>query len=74
MSFFRRRFVFRIEKAVPGRYLNSPRIWKQCGYVRAENRGVAAVKACFAVGSSQVRVIPEEPGDGSQASETGGRS
>lgn len=63
MMFFRRRdsFVFRIEKAVPGRYLNSPRIWKNCGYVRAENRGVAAVKACFAVGSSQVRVIPEEP-------------
>jgi hypothetical protein len=63
MRLFWRRdhFVFRIEKSVSGKYLNSPRSWKQCGYVRAADRGEAAVKACFAVGSSQVRVIPEDP-------------
>jgi hypothetical protein len=54
-------FVFRIEKARPGRYLNSPRTWSVCGYIRAADRGVAAIEACFKVGSSQVRVIPEEP-------------
>lgn len=52
-------FVFRIEKARPGQYLNSPRVWTVCGYIRAADRGAATIDACFHVGSSQVRVIPE---------------
>jgi hypothetical protein len=59
--FPRTRFVFRIEKARPGEYLNSPLTWSVCGYLRAANRGEAAIAAAFKVGSSQVRVIPEDP-------------
>lgn len=63
MNIFRRSptFIFRIEKARSGKYLNSPRTWSVCGYIRAADRGAAAIEACFKVGSSQVRVIPEEP-------------
>lgn len=41
-----------------GRYLNSPVIvtWHECGVIRAPNQTDAEVKACFAVGSSAVRV------------------
>lgn len=60
-NLFRTQYIFRIEKARAGRYLNSPRIWSVCGYIRATDRKEAAVIACFKVGSSQVRVIPEEP-------------
>lgn len=59
--FHRSRFVFRIEKARPGQYLNSPLIWSVCGYLRAANQGEAAISAAFKVGSSRVRVIPEDP-------------
>jgi hypothetical protein len=41
-----------------GRYLNSPKTseWRECGVIRARDRQVAAVKACYIVGSSAVRV------------------
>ena len=45
-----------------GQYLNSPREWVDCGLKRYPNRQVAALDACFVVGSSQVRVIPLEEG------------
>lgn len=61
MKLFRQTFVFRIEKARPGRYLNSPRVWSVCGYLRAVDRTSAQIAACFKVGSSLVRVIPEGP-------------
>lgn len=59
--FGRNLFLFGIEKKAQGQYLNSPRVWKHCGYIRAANRTEAYEKACYAVGSSAVRVIPEEP-------------
>lgn len=66
MKFFGRSagFVFRIEKSVPGTYLNSPRVWRPCGRIRAESRKAALQDAAYKVGSSLVRVIPESPEDG----------
>lgn len=61
MRLFRPSFVFRIEKARPGQFHNSPAVWSVCGYIRAANRTAAEVEAAFKVGSSRVRVIPEEP-------------
>lgn len=61
MKLFRQTFIFRIEKARAGRYLNSPRVWSVCGYIRATDRQEASIAACFKVGSSEVRVIPEGP-------------
>lgn len=61
MKLFRPTFVFRIERARAGQYANSPSIWSLCGYIRAVDRGSAEKQAAHAVGSSRVRVIPEEP-------------
>ncbi len=52
-----RRHLWFIQKSVPGFYHNSPRVWRDCGFIRARDREAAAVKACFIVGSSMVRVI-----------------
>jgi hypothetical protein len=61
MKLFRPRHLFRIEKARPGEYANSPFVWTVCGYIRARDRAAAEIEAAFKVGSSLVRVIPEEP-------------
>lgn len=61
MNLFRPSFVFRIERARPGEYANSPAVWSVCGYIRAANRAAAETDAAFKVGSSRVRVIPEDP-------------
>lgn len=61
MNIFRQTFIFRIEKARPGQYLNSPAVWSLCGYIRAADRTAAENKAAASVGSSRFRVIPEGP-------------
>jgi hypothetical protein len=63
-NFFRLRssmplFLIQRERRA-GRYLNSPWEWVDCGLKRFPNRAVAAVEACFIVGSSRVRVVPLE--------------
>jgi hypothetical protein len=54
--------LWKVEKRrlLAGMHLNSPRIvtWLECGVIRAPDLEQAAVKACFAVGSSEIRVSP----------------
>lgn len=61
MNLFRPSFIFRIEKARPGQFHNSPAVWSVCGYIRAADRIAAEKQAAFKVGSLRVRVIPEGP-------------
>ena len=59
----RNRYIFHFEKLARGYHYNSPEDagkWRYCGSFRAATQAEALLKAKFAVGSSLVRVIPEE--------------
>lgn len=47
-----------VQKRAPGEYHNSPSIWLNCGLIRDDDPASAIIHACFAVGSSQVRIVP----------------
>ena len=52
--------VWHFEKLTRGQYLNSPGKWSYCGSFRAKTLEEAERIAAYKVGSSLVRVIPEE--------------
>jgi hypothetical protein len=48
-----------IQKAArSGRYLNSPKVYVNSGIIEDDSPENAIIRACFAVGSSEVRIVP----------------
>ncbi len=43
-----------------GKHLNSPCVWVNSGTIEDDNPQNAAMRACFLVGSSRVRIVPIE--------------
>lgn len=62
MSFFRREDwkrqenLWLIEREHTGEYFNSPAVWRQVGFIRANSPAAALTKAEQVVGNNNVRV------------------
>lgn len=72
MKFFKpHKKLFRIEKlssgfpyaTKSGMFLNSPRVWREVGTIRANDIDDAVTRAAHMVGSSQIRVTEDETGE-----------